>query len=368
MEFRSQAWPLVSCRASADQPCDDDAMSKGAKYMAHPAHMRLVLTPPAQCALPAEPGAPVLRPQVGNPAEEDLKHFGWHSDASTVLDDVMQAVAGAEVSFVFSCQVDGKSVEPAVLRVPEKMAGQVAEWRQQQEAAHRDALQVLAQQAVPVRQQQRQQKAAQQQEEEEEEDDWDEQEEEEEQGVQQRVASASGGAVTAEAAAPALPAAAAAAAPPAPPPPPPPPPLPAAAAAAAAPAASKEQHSRQPFLALPGNSSTPAAPPGPEPDSAAARPAQAPGAASGITRAPHQPAAPAAGTKPSGSGLSRLSMSAAKRQRLEPGGRSSAAAAVPAATAAATAPAGAQAVPAGKPQAGPVMVISDSEDDDFMSQ
>ena len=50
----------------------------------------------------------VVYAQVGAPAEEDLKHWGHHSDASTLPDAIMRSV-GADlpgvISFVFSNQV-----------------------------------------------------------------------------------------------------------------------------------------------------------------------------------------------------------------------------------------------------------------------
>lgn len=49
--------------------------------------------------------------KVGAPAEEDLQNWGHHSCADTVPDAVMQKVAGDDVSFIFSCKVDGKAIE-----------------------------------------------------------------------------------------------------------------------------------------------------------------------------------------------------------------------------------------------------------------
>ncbi len=48
------------------------------------------------------------REQVGKPTEEDLKHWGHHTSIHTVPDTIMQEAAGDDVSFVFSCKVDGK--------------------------------------------------------------------------------------------------------------------------------------------------------------------------------------------------------------------------------------------------------------------
>lgn len=52
-----------------------------------------------------------MAPQDGNPSEEDLQRWGHHSSASTVPDAVMQRAAGDDVSFVFTCKVDGKVPE-----------------------------------------------------------------------------------------------------------------------------------------------------------------------------------------------------------------------------------------------------------------
>jgi hypothetical protein len=48
--------------------------------------------------------------QEGCPSEEDLGKWGHHSSASTVPDLVMQRCAGDDVSFFFTCQVEGKKV------------------------------------------------------------------------------------------------------------------------------------------------------------------------------------------------------------------------------------------------------------------
>ncbi|XP_022746295.1 protein CHROMATIN REMODELING 25 [Durio zibethinus] len=46
--------------------------------------------------------------QVGTPLEEDLASWGHHFRSETVPDAILQASAGAEVTFVFTNQVDGK--------------------------------------------------------------------------------------------------------------------------------------------------------------------------------------------------------------------------------------------------------------------
>eukprot|EP00195_Chlamydomonas_chlamydogama_P012357 CAMPEP_0202906302 /NCGR_PEP_ID=MMETSP1392-20130828/38231_1 /ASSEMBLY_ACC=CAM_ASM_000868 /TAXON_ID=225041 /ORGANISM="Chlamydomonas chlamydogama, Strain SAG 11-48b" /LENGTH=1035 /DNA_ID=CAMNT_0049594745 /DNA_START=120 /DNA_END=3227 /DNA_ORIENTATION=+ len=68
--------------------------------------------------------------QVGAPTEEDLKNWGHHSSAATLPDAVMMRVADPEVSFIFTCEVDGKPVE-------EEEPGPRAGARQQQQQQHR---------------------------------------------------------------------------------------------------------------------------------------------------------------------------------------------------------------------------------------
>ncbi|KAJ7514819.1 hypothetical protein O6H91_23G060700 [Diphasiastrum complanatum] len=46
--------------------------------------------------------------QVGTPTEEDLRNWAHHASPSTVPDTILQLAAGDEVSFVFTCQIDGK--------------------------------------------------------------------------------------------------------------------------------------------------------------------------------------------------------------------------------------------------------------------
>jgi hypothetical protein len=49
--------------------------------------------------------------QDGKPSEEDLKAMGHHAGVATVPDALMRAVGGQEVSFVFTCEVEGKLIE-----------------------------------------------------------------------------------------------------------------------------------------------------------------------------------------------------------------------------------------------------------------
>lgn len=65
----------------------------------------------------------VHKQQVGKPKEEDLKSWGHHSDAATVPDAVLQLAAGEEVTFVFSCQIDGKDVGPEAPLAPRRAQG-----------------------------------------------------------------------------------------------------------------------------------------------------------------------------------------------------------------------------------------------------
>ncbi|KAJ8558441.1 hypothetical protein K7X08_005207 [Anisodus acutangulus] len=48
--------------------------------------------------------------QIGAPKEEDLASWGHHFSPKSVPDIIFQSAAGDEVSFVFTCQVDGKLV------------------------------------------------------------------------------------------------------------------------------------------------------------------------------------------------------------------------------------------------------------------
>ncbi|KAL5714185.1 DNA-dependent ATPase protein rad54 [Ranunculus cassubicifolius] len=66
--------------------------------------------------------------QVGTPLEEDLGSWGHHFCSTTVPDEIFQASAGDEVSFVFTNQVDGKLVPiestRSKPREPERQQGQ----------------------------------------------------------------------------------------------------------------------------------------------------------------------------------------------------------------------------------------------------
>ncbi|CAN4075683.1 unnamed protein product [Withania somnifera] len=48
--------------------------------------------------------------QIGAPKEEDLASWGHHFSPKSVPDAIFQSASGEEVSFVFTCQVDGKLV------------------------------------------------------------------------------------------------------------------------------------------------------------------------------------------------------------------------------------------------------------------
>ncbi len=50
--------------------------------------------------------------QKGNPKEDNLADWGLHSDPGTVPDECMQLCAENDVSFIFSCQIEGKPVPP----------------------------------------------------------------------------------------------------------------------------------------------------------------------------------------------------------------------------------------------------------------
>lgn len=60
----------------------------------------------------AAAGIPIYKEQVGDPKEDDLATWAHHSDPTTVPDQAMQLTGGEDVSFVFSCQVDGREVPP----------------------------------------------------------------------------------------------------------------------------------------------------------------------------------------------------------------------------------------------------------------
>jgi len=55
---------------------------------------------------------PVLQQQSGCPKEDDLANWGLHSNSDTVPDECMQLCGHKDVSFVFSCQVEGKPIPP----------------------------------------------------------------------------------------------------------------------------------------------------------------------------------------------------------------------------------------------------------------
>nr|PNR53914.1 hypothetical protein PHYPA_007589 [Physcomitrium patens] len=46
--------------------------------------------------------------QVGTPAEEDLLSWAHHSDSSTIPDAMLEAASRNQISFTFTCQIDGK--------------------------------------------------------------------------------------------------------------------------------------------------------------------------------------------------------------------------------------------------------------------
>ncbi len=60
--------------------------------------------------------------QIGAPAEEDLKSWGHHSscsgDWSTVPDPLFARAAGSDVTFVFTCEVQGKPIDESAQRKP----------------------------------------------------------------------------------------------------------------------------------------------------------------------------------------------------------------------------------------------------------
>lgn len=59
---------------------------------------------------PSEPGtAPhIFKAQVGKPTEEDMQAWGHHSRMETVPDSLLQRSACGDISFVFTCEVEGK--------------------------------------------------------------------------------------------------------------------------------------------------------------------------------------------------------------------------------------------------------------------
>lgn len=67
--------------------------------------------PLRSAALAAAAGS-IYKEQEGKPTEDDLAAWGHHSDPTTVPDDLMKLSGGQDVTFVFSCQVDGRDVPP----------------------------------------------------------------------------------------------------------------------------------------------------------------------------------------------------------------------------------------------------------------
>jgi len=60
----------------------------------------------------------ILKTQSGAPKEEDLEAWGHHSNPQTVPDDLMRLVGSPDVTFVFSCKVEGRDVPPDPPLVP----------------------------------------------------------------------------------------------------------------------------------------------------------------------------------------------------------------------------------------------------------
>lgn len=49
--------------------------------------------------------------QIGAPTEEEIQDWAWHSDISSVQDEVLHEIGGEHVSFVFSLTVDGMPIK-----------------------------------------------------------------------------------------------------------------------------------------------------------------------------------------------------------------------------------------------------------------
>jgi hypothetical protein len=49
--------------------------------------------------------------QVGVPGEEDLKAWGHHGSVASVPDAVLRQIGDEHITFVFSCQIEGREVE-----------------------------------------------------------------------------------------------------------------------------------------------------------------------------------------------------------------------------------------------------------------
>lgn len=63
-------------------------------------------------------GGRILTEQAPDPKEDDLATWAHHSDPTTVPDQVMKLTGGEEVTFVFSCKVDGREVPDDAPLVP----------------------------------------------------------------------------------------------------------------------------------------------------------------------------------------------------------------------------------------------------------
>ena len=50
--------------------------------------------------------------QTGKPAEDDLINWAHHPEIDTVNDDILKKTGDGIVSFVFTCDVEGKKLEP----------------------------------------------------------------------------------------------------------------------------------------------------------------------------------------------------------------------------------------------------------------
>ena len=61
-----------------------------------------------------------MKEQVGKPTEDDLSAWGMHFKCHSVPDPAMTAVGYPEVSFIFSCKVDGKPLSEEEKKKEEK--------------------------------------------------------------------------------------------------------------------------------------------------------------------------------------------------------------------------------------------------------
>ncbi|CAH9146022.1 unnamed protein product [Cuscuta epithymum] len=67
--------------------------------------------------------------QIGTPKEEDLASWGHHFYPASVPDTILQSAAGDEVTFVFTCQIDGKLVPVESTPKPKpEVGGQINNW------------------------------------------------------------------------------------------------------------------------------------------------------------------------------------------------------------------------------------------------